>query len=472
MNASAQPRPAQKSRRSRFFANAGRQILGVSPQGNAYRFVLVTVSRGKVSTLVDLGVFGEDRPDVEKALSRTGWVHGAGEALLVLPRHELIIKYLRLPTNDAGRIATMIDFELQAHSPWPLESTVASHEFLESQDDGHSLIALYMAKLETVQDHLNRLEALHVSPTRVEPTTRGLAVLLASVPNAELPALYVCDEGVSEYVRLSRGHHAYSRGTTGDTDPLAAFRESVESDERRHGNDASSYHFVVGGVDPALVAGMVADDRGDVLIDSVQDTSFAVMNGVTGLSADVLTGVAGTVGVIDPVESANLLPEADRRRLQIRQFVKQARIFAVLIAWLVAVVTGALYYEYRNLDGRIAKAQQRIEDLGPDIQALREKNHALTQFQRERAKVSLPLRIVLELYDRTPKTMAISSFRYEERGRLILGGEARGYPEVFDFVNALEESPILQNCQSKHTSDPAYSVGNWIEFRVECEVVD
>jgi hypothetical protein len=59
---------------------------------------------------------------------------------------------------------------------------------------------------------------------------------------------------------------------------------------------------------------------------------------------------------------------------------------------------------------------------------------------------------------------------YDDRGSLILGGEASGYTAVFSYLSALGRSPLLRDVRLVHSSKPRSAGKALIEFKLQATV--
>lgn len=447
----------------------GRTIAIVPRASGSYGLYLVQFRGPHVTDLALLGDTSEDGTldPVWKALqSRRIAVSKLQDWVLYLPRWDVIVRHLRLPTTNPDQIRLMAPYEVAGHLPWPREESVWAYEILAQHEDGASTLALYMARLEAVDAHLAALRRLHIHPTRVVPSVRGLAALLQSCVDAERPALMLVGSGGIEYLRLEGGVPAFSRGTPGTDDPTIVLTESISVDERRHGALAGSTSLYIAGADVGSFERAAQCPTEDAL----RGGAFHVLNGAAADTVEALQAVAAAVAPADALDTSNLLPPVEKAVWARRRLWRAVRKTALLALWFLAAAGVLGYFEY-TVQVRAAESLERqLRELGPDIRALRDKNDALAYFADERRAAARPLEIVLELYEQTPMSVAINDFRYDVRGSVTLSGESPDFGSLFTLLQALDASPYFTECRlvtSTRTPTPSEPI---VDFKINCQL--
>ncbi len=444
--------------------------VGIVPCGEwAFRAVTVLVSDGAAKQIKESRVLVADSDSASG--KATAMRLGADTpVVLAIPRWEAIIRTVRVPTSDPTQIARMIPFEAASHLPWPPEESEVAYELQETDTDGFATVQLFMARKDVIEGYLRQLKDFGISPTRVELSVVALTRLLASSDDPERPALFVVGKCGVEYLRLAGGHHSFSRGAAAEAAPSEMLRRSQDLDKRRHGPRQSHTSLTLAGTDDNIIEQSLDSEHGAPPIRRISDVDFASLNGAGPIASEDAVCVAATLGARDASPSSNLLPERQARRLTARKLFRQLRVLALLTSWSVFAASGVGYACFSQQELRADRAEQGITALQGEEGDLREQSRAVLLLKGERGKVALPLRVVLELYERTPQQIAINSMRYDGRGNLEVSGEALSFPEVYRYMNDLLGSELFQNVEMKHSSRPQSTGTKLVEFKVTCTV--
>lgn len=447
-----------------------RQVLVVSEwAGDTFHVRLFARVPGHVSLVHDCGLVATG-DDVMASLRAAGCrLRTDLDIVVLLPRRHVLVRDLQLPAQAPDAIAKMIPYEAYTAAPWPREETLYSYEIVEGTAGGSTHVTLYLARLDWVEDWLARLKACNVYPTQVEVSTRGLARLLETLrPEETSVSLLLVGGGEIEYVRISPAGAPFSRAVSPEEEtPAETLRRSLDIDGRAGPPGARSDLLIVTGAPEPLVEDAPAD-RLPARIMTLEDTVFPVANGLAPLSADLALGAGATLLPGASSATANLLPPSYLQWLEPRRLARRLRLLTVLMLWFAATVGGLAYVQYESQRARAAEARQRIEALGPDAIALEEKNAALALLAGERAQVRQPLQIVLELYEQTPRRIAINSMRLEPGRSLVLGCEAPDFPDAFAYLEVLKESRLFSDVELVTSNRSRASRDGLVEFKVKC----
>lgn len=445
-----------------------RQVLAVTPTEQGFNFTLFSLEQGRVSLVLE-HKHDADRNDVPAAFRAGGHRLRSGlDIVLLLPRRQVLVKHLPVPTRDREQIARMVPYEANAQSPWPREETLCAYEVLEGPTGGNSTLVLYLARVASVEEHLSQLAAQYVRPTRVEVSTRGLERLLGTVGAGA--SILIQAAGETEYVRLLPGGGSFSRAASGASEtPAETLRRAIELGEKFASPQGVSSILYLAGCSAEAASGLSQSSLPEKLI-PLDDADFSQLKGMLSLTPERLMSACAALLAEALVETTNLLPASYLRWLEPRRLLLRARATGLLLLWFFALLAGMGYYHYQDQIARAEVARARIDALGADLGDLEAKSEALRLLRGERERVGVPLAVVLELYDKTPSQLAINSMRLESRGLLILGCEAPDFQAVFTFLEALKSSALLEQVELLSSSRPQHAAGGPVEFKVQAQL--
>ena len=446
-----------------------RQVLAVTPaEQGGFNYSLFALEQGRVFLVLEHKHEAE-RGEVSASLRAAGHpLHSGLDIVLLLPRRQVMVKHLPVPTRDRDHIARMVPYEANAQSPWPREETLCSYDVLEGPTGGNSTLVLYLARVASVEEHLGLLASQNVRPTRVEVSTRGLERLLGTVGAGA--SILIQAAGETEYVRLLPGGGSFSRAASGASEsPAETLRRAIDLGEKvgsPHG--VLSTLYLVGC--PADTASKLPESSQPEKVIPLDEADFPPLKGLDSPTPERLMSACAVLMAEASVETANLLPASYLRWLEPRRLLLRARTTGLLLLWFFALLAGLGYFHYQEQVARAEAARERMEALGADLGDLEAKSEALRLLRGERERVGVPLAVVLELYDKTPSQIAINSMRLESRGLLILGCEAPDFQAVFTFLEALKSSALLEQVELLSSSRPQHAAGGLVEFKVQAQL--
>jgi len=383
-------------------------------------------------------------------------------AVLILPRKDVILKELRFPSAEPKLVQRMLENELHQYLPWPAEEALVSFDCRADLSDGFGTASVYMTKRAPVDAHVAALRELGYSVERVDISTLCLARYFAAEASA---AVALFSDGACDYARMEAGQVVFSRGAPSAPDPMAALALSVSLDKRKNGPLEQGIPLTVCGCPPELLASFKAlPDFGGFTIRSADEAPSVPLKTDHVISAGAALGFAGQY------EGVNLLPQEELRRLNLRTGARAAFKAALLICWLLALLgataTTVLHFERTRLD----RINQEIASLQKDVGNLEAKSEQLTLLAKERTKISLPLRVALELYNVLPPGIAINHMRLDMEGTLLLGGEGGSYTSVLACIGQLQQSKLFRDITLLYSSKSSTAENALVDFKVQCRL--
>ena len=326
---------------------------------------------------------------------------------------------------------------------------------------------MIIAHREVVERHVERLGSAGIRLTRVEASTLSLARLLRSVGEYADTSVSLLRDGASdrEYFRLERGLLAFSRGADLTENAEEMVRRSEDLDRKQHGASPPS-HLVV--LDETGSAGRLSNVASQVV--SIADLDVPILNGSPPLTAAQAASVGAALLIPDAESTNDLLPEREVHRLALRRAVRAGSILAASAVWFGALLYGAGWFLMDAESSYIEETRAAITVLRAQTGDLDAQADQLELLQGETALVSLPLRFVLDLHERTPLSIGISHMRYDARGSLVLSGEAPSYSAMFSYVKALSESPLIVDTKLEYGTRPLSSSDQLVDFKITCEL--
>ncbi|MBI5094907.1 MAG: hypothetical protein HZB26_21035 [Candidatus Hydrogenedentes bacterium] len=205
--------------------------------------------------LQERGSWSQEDGSLQRALADFASRHNlAGKPLYtVLPRHEMTVRILALPSHDTSEIANMVRFSAEEFVPYALEDLVIDQCIVAPLPDGHSRVLTVLAHKDIIDAHLSLLRGAGLEPDDVLLSTACIATAAAAAQIGATERCAIVSLAASgwEVLALNGIRLDYTRGIaspqdweqTGDTaraglDELATEIRASLSAYRRESEDA------------------------------------------------------------------------------------------------------------------------------------------------------------------------------------------------------------------------------------------
>lgn len=444
------------------------RYFGVEPLGGGgFRVASVRVMGGIVSAYE----FGEFRnaEEARDVLSTIGYRRGR-ETVLAVPRREVILKWVRVPAVDPDEIKRMVPHEARVLAPWPELDGTYAFRVCDRDDDGYSTVMIVLAPIGLIGGYLDELAEFGLSPTRVEVSTLSLGRLLDGVDPDERMAIARVDSSGLEFARYRDGEPMFSRGMSSDETLQSLVSASLALDERKHGAEESCTSLLLATEDTAEGPEGFGEHASDIEVVSFDAFHPPVLNGVEGLKSSQAVCVGAALGGGEDGLTENLLPKRERLKLEVRALLAEVARLAATVACLGLLLFFVGQHYFSEERDHLARTRDEIEAIRQQVGDLDVKSSQMRIVKSELATVSLPLEVVLELYERTPNDIAVNRFHYDAGGSVTLGGEAKSFESVHAFLGVLNGSELFDKVELKYSSKSTGTSSSFVDFRVVARI--
>jgi Tfp pilus assembly protein PilN len=381
---------------------------------------------------------------------------------ILLPRHRLTCKYVKLPTVEPGEAATMLGYEVPGLVPYDSGDIVYDYYLAKTSENGYVGAYVVIGQREqALKDALCAAEA-GLFPQRLMATSSaflnwflhyregrfGQPEILAVLCAEFLEVLVVA----SDRILFSRSVPLGSGPTDIEAETAAELARSLQL------YSASEAYAVPSGVsilsDMPALKGRVLDVAAACSAPVswlTEDTEDALFLGHTFQDGDSLppSKRALLLGALlpfrdHPAISLNLLPEhlLERRR-RWGTWVRLAANTGVLALNLFLV--GLLCSSAGDVEeARLQALERERQELGPASAEVTRKRDQMTLMKRALQTQQSSLMLLAELHRITPTEVAISRLTFGEGGNVRLEGHATELSHVFAFMNILQGSPRFE----------------------------
>ncbi len=361
-----------------------------------------------------------------------------GDLTVSIRTSELIMRTMEFPTTEPEEIASMVDFQIDKVSPFPLDQLAVSHEILQTAETG-SRVLMVAVKHECIDDIGDTFALKGVHIHSIDARILGWLELLNK--NEQLSAdaceILIVDDGIDfTLVALCNGI------------PLA-FRALPSPAEQK--DPAKELSVEVGYTLTTLDAEQDLPDFTAIRIWSLSEwpeETLATLGSETGLTAtrhSLLDLPPLSEGIIERTLHRNsrieLIPREwidlqKLKRLKRRFLISSSVIGAV---WLMLMLIFTVVYQTRAIAlKRVQKKEASLAPSANEAMQNRQKLRALKSYADRSDSALECLREVTRLLP--PGDIEFVSYNYNKDKGVTLRGTADGDSTVYELFDALGDS--------------------------------
>lgn len=403
---------------------------------------------------------GAEGASLEAALKEFAERHKLAEDAVytVLPRHNMTVRILQLPTHDPAEINGMVRHSVEDYVPFPAEELIIDQCVLRKTGDGHAQVLAVFAHRDVVETHLRLLHGAKVEPVRIFLSTACLvtAAMMARTGDEERYALVDLGSGGLEVLVMNGQRLEYGRAIASTQDWSSRGDEAAEvfeelsvelraslsayRRESEDGEEVDAVYLCSDWVDVTEHCETLTHEVGR----ECRPAAFArglVTHGADQLPTLPLTSLGAALAAQGRAAVAiNLLPGAvveQRKRAGSRQ---QAVKFGSFAAAIAVVLIGLYAQAVYQRTGYVNELRVRIVEVEPRAQGILSKQKQLGILQRQVHRTGGVVELVAALCDLFPGSgMNITRFQFTHGERIDLWGRAKTLLQIETLARELNE---------------------------------
>lgn len=381
------------------------------------------------------------------------------ETAVVIGRSKVTVRRIDLPSRDNAEIGQMLGLHVIRHVPYPKEEIIWAYHNLGFDGISNSHILLAIAHRDILRNVFNSFVSLGIQPESMLLSSQGAVhyarlsakdpapfqqvCLVLDIDNASSELMVVNKLQLSSSVVISQG----AEGLASEGGPvrfvmefkqaLSAFRDELSAQK-----DITVFVTgVAGGVEE--IGGYLEKEMGlkvcplqSPATDSTRDISFASALGFSGPARK------DDIGFV--------LPEIQVKK-EMKQKLRQLLVLGVcgIYVFIMAALVAFSFLSQREAYlGKVTLA----------VKLLKSRNEGLADVSRmvELARPYMearltPLTVLYEMDRLCPENIVLTNFVWDRKKGLVIRGYAYEMPDIFSFVNALDNAPLFKGMKTRST---------------------
>ncbi len=388
----------------------------------------------------------------------------AGDLTVSIRTSELLMRTMEFPTKDPDEITSMVDFQIDKVSPFPLDQLAVSHEILR-ETENESLVLMAAVKHQCIDAIGDTFVHKGIHIHSIDARILGWLYLLEKEKRlaGDGCEIVIVDDGIDfALVVMSNGV------------PLAFRSLPVPEDG---GNLAGELADEIGYTLTTLDAEHELQAPETIEIwnrSEIAETTISALSARTGLAVrqNRLTLLPPlSEGIIERTQNKKIRIELiPREWVDLQKFKQLKKKFLISTAiigvvWLAALITLTTVYQTRAI--ALKKVQKKEAALAPQADKAienRKKLRALTSYADRSDSALECLREVTRMLP--PGDIEFVTYKYNKNKGVTLRGTAESDDSVYEFFDALTTSELfirlkdqrIDNKQTKGVQRAVFSV--------------
>jgi Tfp pilus assembly PilM family ATPase/Tfp pilus assembly protein PilN len=415
--------------------------------------------------------------------------------VLGLPRTEVTVKYLTLPTLNEAEIARMVEYELNNLFPYKTEDLVFDYAVIQKGPAENSQLMLVAALREAILPYISTFKLAGLSPDAITISTVSLFNQFREQNRP--PANYFLihfDDGFMEMLLVSNGLLVFNRGVEigdaiGDSHKRRDSHRLECAAENRDKALGDSHRFGGEEILRSAVGLPQNDDNGNSqqsqrigikkeqeLIKTVELTSTILRDKGNLIDTVILSGggvdlkgfakgleavlpykveINGACNVVDGLAAKNngstlkidLLPRDFKLKKKKDKRHKALVYFGTLLLLNLSLVANIVFLDLKAKREYLFLLQSEIKNIDSPASDLQKKFLSGQMLRGYVSSNRQTLAVLSELYRIAPEKINLSVLDVSPRkdsGIMIVSGQAKDSETVLKFAGALKSSALIK----------------------------
>jgi Tfp pilus assembly PilM family ATPase len=389
------------------------------------------------------------------------WKIKPRNVILSLPRNQVTVRNLHLPSKDSGEMDRMIDLHLGRIVPYKKEEVVYTYTMSGNDTLGYTRIVLAIAYYDIIKRQMKLLDKAGVLPEGIVLSSCGIHAQICALYKADIrqmPLFIILDVDTdyTDFIVADKQQMYFTRSIAvkasalneeeGRTRLIGQVRQSLVIFNNEEINEKPSMIYLSGFAQQGLA---------DALSKEL-DIALTSVPGSGNTDSEKTTIASSTTAVeriaIDGTRQKLCfdIPEIQAQksiRAKIRDLITLGVVGCYLAGILCMVFAARLYCRdgyRRELDRRSALIENDVGAMGRELDRIMlVKDH----LQRR----SVPVFLLDSLHKIMPVTVATTWISLDNAGKIVVRGEARESSDVFAFVNVLDQYEYFEQATANYT---------------------
>ena len=418
------------------------------------------------------GVAVEDLPKViQSALTELGIK--AAPAIYTVPSHLVTTKNIEIPSLDSTEIKSIIDLQAGRHTPYAREEILIGYISIGIFQRNYTKVLLVIVNREVIRKQLAALESGGIRIEKVLFAPEAMAKYYAQMLNVkeeESPigiiniAQYTTDFIVEYNKTIATCRNIplgmtnlIKEGQVAREKLIAELRKSIEAYQNEDIHRIPENFYLTSDdaklkeLQPVLQEQLKANVKILPYLERIQGTQNAMLRFVSEYNDDSFLDVVSSV-IAESQTQIDLTPDEIKLQRSMeekgRQVIRTILFTFVILILVFSIFSCRIYFKNLFL-GKLSDDYLDKQRSVVELDRIGHKTRIIKDYIHTRL---VSLDVINELYRLVPDDIYLESMTLEEDGTIGIQGVSNSMSVIFNFVTALEESPLFKGVKTKSTT--------------------
>lgn len=369
--------------------------------------------------------------------------------ILIIPRHQVTLRFIELPSVDPSEIRNMAEFQAFKEVPYQKTEIIMSFKNIGSYRKGYSYIMLAIAKRQQIE---NMIAQRGVAPESIRLETESLYLYLLRnnmINRDKISMIINMQKDYAEIMILDNMKPVFSRGLNSMEKWLDEVKLSIASFKRGGNNKEIEELVIAHGPDLGI----------ENIKSGVKEFLSIPIN-----FCEYIQNLSG----IDTSLEINLLPKEHMDRNFIRENIRQALVTYFLLFVNIAILASFFIFkicEKNNAAMIVAAKTDEIQKAAERLNIFFKKTEILKHREEKGKSIVNALK---DCYELMPRDIFIKGLDYDGGDILYCKGMTRHMPGVFNVVNIFEKSEYFKKAEIKYAARKEIENQEFMDFSIAC----
>jgi Tfp pilus assembly PilM family ATPase len=447
------------------------RVLSISASTTLVRVAQIAAS-GVVEKIVRKNV---EKGAVDAALRQalSGLDVARSSVIWVLPGDVATTKNIEVPSTDNDEIESILALQAPRHTPFNKEEILFSYVKLGSPKPNFSRVLLVIVKRDAVKEKMVILKSAGLKLDSILFAPEGIARFYAQAfrsKKGDAPVAVIdINMQSANFIVLSNGTPVMSRNIplgiehfAIDTDAPKQMADEIKASLDAYEQDnidrkPAKFFFTTNHMALAALPAAIKESVG-IQVENQPYTRYvkaskAIQDSLAKDFADDSALDIIAAGVTAVKCQAELIPQEIKDQRSVAEkahaALKAGVFFLCVLFFIGFALVSKVYFKDQFFKKNLIEkySAQRVEV--KNLESMINRTQILRRYLESR---SMPLESVRELFQIIPQEIYLSSVNLDDAGVVSIQGVSDSMSKVFNFVTALEASPLFEGVKTKSTS--------------------
>ncbi len=408
----------------------------------------------------------------------------------VFPRRLVILKRMKLPSQQDAEIRKMAGLQLVNQIPYALEDVVYDVQIIDKDPSGYSNVLVFVVHKELCNKYLGMLNDIHIRVSKMTVSSMGILSWLSFEAEKKLvelkqPMMVLnVDSENSELCFCSDGKLLYSRNLTFGVKDIVAenmigLLEQIELSlgiYRKEDMGLEVKKVIILSPLPEILA---FSSRLEQEI-KIPVQSFSSLENVlcqknlklASLKDQAGVSLAAGLGFLlsDDPKRINLTPQEVHDIKKIQTQKQQWAKFSALVIIAIIVGSGIFFVDFYKKSILVNDLEKSLKDLDPKIKASKQKMAFIDFYNHELKNRVDVAELVHALFELAPAEISFRSLQLDDRGNFTLEGYSKTSSGVNNFQSNLVKSPLFKKVSLQFATKRKIVKMELTDFKIVAEL--